>query len=202
MNDFPTLSARYVNHPAAVPDLLPESLWEKHQSALSFETPTKTNALLKDTASPTATALPESLAMPNTPSLLETDTDLNASPGQIHQRDVTHQSHSLHFFNGPLPDADELARYEAISPGLAHDMMTMLSRQNQADMDEQRRRRRAQEYRHTLALICAFLLAALAGLGGFDALVDGDTAAGLTLSGGSLSALVLAFLKATQQNDQ
>ncbi len=199
MTNKSTLSPQSVNHPAAVPDLIPDALFTEEKNGPSFDTLDKSGHAVSE---PLSSAAAPEVTPPQSAGPLATEPQPDASPARTHQREVTRQSHSLHLFSGPLPDADELARYEAIAPGLAREMMAMLNRQNQADLDEQHRRCRAREYRHTLALICAFLLAVLAGLGGFDALVEGDTATGLTLSGGSLSALVLAFLKATQNNDQ
>lgn len=100
--------------------------------------------------------------------------------------------------SGPLPSAEELGRYEAISPGLAEAFIRLYAESAARENDRADRAASARERNHTIALVCAFLLAVLAGFGGMDALAQGDTAAGLTLSGGSLSALVFAFLKATE----
>lgn len=99
----------------------------------------------------------------------------------------------------PLPSAEDLARYEAISPGLAERFLQCYATITARENDRADCAVKAQERNRTIALICAFLLAVLAGFGGVDALAQGDTATGLTLSGGSLSALVIAFLKATEK---
>ncbi len=98
----------------------------------------------------------------------------------------------------PLPSADDLARYEAISPGLAEQFIRLYADATTRENDRADCAAKARERNRTIALVCAFLLAVLAGFSGMDALAQGDTATGLTLSGGSLSALVFAFLKATE----
>lgn len=100
-----------------------------------------------------------------------------------------------HWHLGPLPDPDDLARYETIAPGMA-DRLVKLARERAARQDDLRVLALQASARRDLAeLILTFCLAILAGLGGFDSLTQGDLATGLTLSGGSLSAIALALLR-------
>lgn len=100
-----------------------------------------------------------------------------------------------HWHLGPLPDPEDLARYESIAPGLAS-RLVKLARERATRQDQLRVLALRSAARRDLAeLLLTFLLATLAGLGGFDSLAQGDLATGLTLSGGSLSAMALALLR-------
>lgn len=103
--------------------------------------------------------------------------------------------------SGPLPTAKELAQYEEISAGMGEKLMALYAQSLSRADDRADRITKAKEWRHLVTLMAAFILAIIAGCGGIDALQQGDTTTGLTLSGGSLSAVILAFLKATNSSE-
>ena len=122
-----------------------------------------------------------------------------ASPPMPAADEAVREAASLNWHCGPLPDPDDLAAYEALAPGTAKALIKS-AYDALCRRDALSAMRLQYAARHDMAeLVLTFLLAILAGAGGFDSLNQGDLATGLTLSGGSLSAMALALLRRRQK---
>lgn len=102
-------------------------------------------------------------------------------------------------FSGPLPHPEILAKYDAIVPGAAAQIIQMAQKQSDHRMDLERKVIEGELRRAAQGLACAFIMGLAILAGGVWSILRGHDTAGASLVVTGIAAVVSAFLVGTVQ---
>ncbi len=102
--------------------------------------------------------------------------------------------------SSPLPSPKELREYEQIVPGIADRLMNSLEKQQNHRMELEKTVIKTDALRSLRGQVFAFILAAIAIIGGVVLLLKGSNIAGLSVLVGTTTTLSGAFIYGKRQN--
>lgn len=105
---------------------------------------------------------------------------------------------------GPLPSAEELSKYEEVSPGLADRLVQRMEKQSDHRMQLESKALDADIRSRYLGQVLAAIIACTFLVGGCYFAVKGHPVEGATVAGGSVLGLVTVFItgKALQSKER
>jgi hypothetical protein len=102
--------------------------------------------------------------------------------------------------SSPLPPPSELREYEQIAPGITDRLMTSVEKQQNHRMELEKTVIKTDSARSLRGQVFAFILAAIAIIGGIVLLLKGLNIAGLSVLVGTTTTLSGAFIYGKSQN--
>ena len=107
---------------------------------------------------------------------------------------------SATYSSGPIPDAEQLAKYDSVCQGAAHRIIAMAENQSEHRQAIEKTVVKTNARNSTLGVIAAFILGVLTIVGGVFLAYNGRELSGAVLGGTGLVGLATVFIYGTRSS--